>query len=514
MADYDGLGSENDFYANNNPIKSGNEFTSDEDLPLEMTRQNPHYTARAEQMMINILSVAGGRPYVQKRLTRWAGETTLDFKGGERYDGDKVSGRLQQSHSFPYPKRIVDKINQYVFNEPPTRDGVDEAFELDASADGCSLDDLMIQANEYVTSCSWCWIGIDSPDLGDEPVSKAEQQASKIRPYWSIYSPTSVPDWKFNAIGELEWLITEGVEYSAGSPKEAPQTLKVRRIWSAGEVEVIKQGMDEDGKWVEVSRVTTSFNYDGVPFVLVGKIIAGGYSFDDIESINRTIMDLESVNRANFFRSSYPQIVLPATVLQNVADAYATDVAGATSLVFGQNSPILISEGDINPFYLMPDSGALKAPREEIQALKYNMFDSVGLMLQSESKQVASAESKAWDFLDVAQVMKARAQTLEEAETRAAKITAEFDPSMSEWTPIYNRDFDIGDFSEELNALIMTVNAPMPVEMSRVILEKILNRVERVGSGIDDDTRQIVVDAIKEFNPTAMGIPELENLTV
>ena len=510
MADYTGTGAEGDFYSNPNPARNREIQTEQDKLPIEMTRENPHYSARKWQMNTNIMAVEGGRPYVDARLTRYAGESKIDWVGGTRSDGSRVTGRLQQSHSFPYPRRISDKLNQYVFNQEPARDGIDESFKLDASADGSSINDLMIQANDFRTSCGWCWIGVDMPDIGDAPISQADVRSQKIRPYWSIYSPLEVKDWKFDAIGNLLWLITEGMEYESTIPTVQPQTVKVRRIWTKGAVQVIKSVKNKEGKWEIRSREDKVRAYQPIPFVLVGETFSGGYAFDDIESINRSIMDLESVNRANFFRSSYPQMVLPESVLQNVADSYGTDVAGASELVFGMNYPILVSEGDISPFYLMPDASALKAPREEIQSLKKNMFDSVGLMLQNDSKQVASAESKAWDFLDVAQVMKARAQILEDAETRAAKITNEMDRSIPLWTPVYNRDFDIGDFEQEISALIMTVNAPMPVEMSRLILEKIVNRLDRIGSGMSDEQREVVLDAIKNFDPNAFGIAPME----
>jgi hypothetical protein len=177
-------------------------------------------------------------------------------------------------------------------------------------------------------------------------------------------------------------------------------------------------------------------------------------------------MDLESVNRANFFKRCYPQLVLPVSCIANLSDAYSTDGLSAAELIVGMNYPILISKDDPTPAYLMPSASDMAALRSEIQQLKSNMFESVGLMLQSESRQVASAESKAWDFLDVAQVMKARAEILESAEMKVAEIVNAWDSSIPAWTVAYNRQFDIGDFSQEISALIMTVNASMPVMLA------------------------------------------------
>ena len=510
MADYTGTGSEGVFGRVVNRAKSF--FNQqDENLPIEMTREHPDFSARCEQMTINIMSIRGGRNYVDKRLSRYAGESRIDWEGGERNDGSKATGRKEQSHVFPYPHRIVDKIDQYVFEKSPVREGIDQDFELDASADGRSLNDLMIEANDYYTACGWCWLGVDAPSV-DQQISKADAAAMKIRPYVQVYSPVSVPDWKFNSIGELEWLITEGLDYQTSTPYAQPQLVKIRRIWMPKQVQVIESTQDEHGKWVMSSDKTIPHDYDGVPFVLVGKTFAHGYSFDDIESINRSIMDIESVNRANFFKMSYPQPVMPESVIQNCADSFGVPEADASEMVFGMNYPILLSEGDASPFYLMPDASALKAPREELEYLKRNMFDAVGLMLQNESKQVASAESKAWDFQDVAQVMKARATVLEDAERRLAKIVNGFDSNMPIWEPVYTRDFDIGDYNQEIQAMIMTLNAPMPVELVRIAQEKLLDRMDRVGAGITEEQRTEALEAIKVYDPAALTFGELETI--
>ncbi len=478
---------------------------------IALTRKNHIYRARSEQMAINQLSLSGGRAYVAERLSRFAGESRIDWEGGERADGVRVTGRKQQSHVFPYPARIANKINQYVFSDVPKREGIDEAVQSDISTDGKSLNDLMAEANSYLTTCGWCWIGVDAPTV-DGQISQIEKSANKIRPYWQVYSPLSVVDWKFDEIGNLVWLITETEEVESVDLSLPEKCYRIRRIWTAGEVRTVLMTEDAQGKMIVDSDETVSISYGGVPFVLVGTISAKGHPFDDIESINRTIMDLESVNRANFFKRCYPQLVLPVSCIQNTADAYNTRGPEAADLIIGLNYPILVSPDDKDPSVLMPSSSDMGAIRAELQELKHNMFESVGLMLQAETRQVASAESKAWDFLDVAQVMTARAEILETAERKAMQITVDWDSSISPWESVYNRDFDIGDFNQEMQALILSVNASMPPEMYRIVLRKILDRIDRVGASLSPEQREEVQKAIDEFSPNALTIGPIEEL--
>lgn len=475
------------------------------DLPLELTRKNSVYEARFDQMEINLLSVQGGREYVKRRLSRFSGESKIDWEGGRRADGVEVTGRKQQTHCFPYAGRIINKISQHVFSDTPKRDGIAPEIEQDASADGKPLNDLMRQANDYLTACGWCWLGVDAPAI-DKQVSVAEKKAQKIRPYAQVYSPLEVVDWKFDGIGGLSWLITECKKTESTTADQPEVCFTVRRIWTVGMVRTVKMYQDKNGKTVIFSDDETAIGYTGVPFVLVGTISANGHAFDDIESVNRTIMDLESVNRANFFKRCYPQLVLPVSCIQNVSDAYASTGVAAAELIVGMNYPILISKDDPNPFYLMPSASDMGALRAELQQLKSNMFESVGLMLQSESRQVASAESKAWDYLDVAQVMKARAEILETAENKIAEIMNKWDASAPLWTASYNRQFDIGDFGAEMNALIMAVNTSMPDAMHRMVLTKIFNRLDRLGSEVSAEQRKEIEAAIAEFKPNEMTL--------
>lgn len=501
---YSGTGAEGRFGDNPNPAGAIALDQASQPKAVELSRINHALQARYDQIETNIMGLAGGRDYVRRRLSRFSGECKIDWEGGRRADGVMVTGRRQQSHSFPYLRRIADKISQYVFSQCPSRDGIDEQFEVDASSDGRSLNLLMKQVNDYLTACGWCWIGIDSPPL-DKQVSVAEKKAKKLRPYWEIYSPLSVKDWKFDGRGGIEWLITEGNQIEAGDVTQPEQDFRVRRIWTPGEVRTVKMKLERN-EWRVKSDETRKLSFPGVPFVLVGHITTGGHPFDDIESINRTIMDLESVNRANFFKRCYPQTVLPESCIRNMADTYKMSAGSASDLIVGMNYPILISKDDPSPFYLMPSGSDMAAIRNELESLKRNMFESVGLLLANESRQVASAESKAWDFLDVAQVMMARADLLEDAELKAAQMTNAWDNTVSEWTPVYNRDFDVGDFQQEINALVMAANVPMPKEATRIVLQKLIDRVDRVGASLTDDQRRVVQDAIEEFDPTALSM--------
>jgi hypothetical protein len=475
-------------------------------------REKPEYAERKKQLRINMLGLVGGRPYVNARLSRFAGETEIDWIGGQRPDGSCSTGRLQQTHAFPYLGRIDGKINQYVFSKEPVREDADLETIKDITRDGKSVNDVMRKASSLAFACKWCWIGIDAPARKEDGTeyTQAEKEELKITPYWQVYSPLEVMDWYFDERGELEWIKTVGVEYDDADPSSVPQPKKVIKLWTKGLCTKYTIIEKRDARFrtnmridYEVEEIPLTLT-DRIPFVLVGDTSAKPIAFDDLESINRTIMDLESVNRANFFNACYPQLVIPASIMQRgQQDGYLSNASDIGRLLIGFKYPIQLEKDDPAPFYLTPDASALGSIREELGSLKRNMFEVVGLALEQESRQVASAEAKAWDFMDVSAVMKSRAEMLQDAESKCVEISKAWDFDFQEWTPVYNTDFDIGNFKDEITALVMAGNMPMPKEVMQEVIKKLVDRFDRIGSPIDDERKAELTAAIENWDANA-----------
>jgi hypothetical protein len=178
-------------------------------LKIIATRCNIDYACRQEQIGINILGWKGGQPYIEARLSRFAGESKLDWEGGTRdLDGSKITGRKSQSHVVPHLSRIVEKINQYVLGTSPLRNGLSPEIENLITTDGKSINQLMKSVSSLVTVAKWCWIGIDVPASGN-PISIEEKQSMGIRPFWRVYNPLEIVDWYFDGLGNLKWVLTQ-----------------------------------------------------------------------------------------------------------------------------------------------------------------------------------------------------------------------------------------------------------------------------------------------------------------
>ena len=402
-----------------------------------VTRKNEVLIARENQLEINLLGYHGGQPYIDARLSRFAAESDIDWNGGNRKDGSYVNGRKEMSYVVPYLDRIVTKIDQYVFGIIPNRTNLDTEIEQDITSNGESLNTLMAEVSSYLTVNGWCWLGVDAPAIPiDTQISQVDKSQNKIRPYAQVYSANQVVDWYISPDGTIQWLITETREYIAKNPLETPYYQLVRRLWEPGKVTKII--IDEDKNEHIVEEILLSYT-DKVPFVLVGKPSKEPHMFDSLESINRTILDLCSANNANYYHTVYPQLVLPASVMDTVMSAYDVNAETATTMIKGFAYPILLNENDATPAYLMPDASSIGSMRSELDSLKNELYESVGLLLKKESKQVESAEAKRWDTLDLDMLIRARAEKLEEAEQKIAKIFNGWDSEIPEWDVVYNK---------------------------------------------------------------------------
>jgi hypothetical protein len=428
---------------------------SEEAIKVLVERKNEILQSREHQLNVNYLGWKGGNPYIQERLSRFASESDVDWNGGSRSDGSTVTGRKERAYVVPYLGRIVDKVNEFVFGVEPTRTNISTELEEDITSKGKSINELMIEVSSLLTVNGWCWIGIDAPAIpSDVQVSQEQKSQLKIRPYAQVYKADQVVDWYINASGEIQWLITESVEYIAINPYDKPYNQLVRRLWEKGKVTKII--VNDTGKDFVVEEIELSYK-DAVPFVLVGVPSAEPHQFDSLESVNRSILDLCSANFQNYYQTVYPQLVLPASVLDMVMSTYSVTAETATTMVKGFSYPILLSETDQTPSYLMPDSSSIESMRNELTSLKKELFESAGMLIKSESSMAESAEAKAFDQLDLNMLIRARATKLEDAEKKLAIMVNGWDPSIPVYEVEYRKEMNSMDEAEEAKESIKEI---------------------------------------------------------
>ena len=465
------------------------------------------YAARYDQMRLAMLALDGGRRYINARLSRFPGESTVDWDDSSgtirqsriEYNAIPVEGRKQRAYLVNHAARIAEKIRQYVFAKPPEREGVDTDMMQDITRRGQSLNCFMGQVLRYLVGAGWCWIGVDAPRV-DGKVSLAQAKSGKVRPYWNLYSPLDVVDWHFDEKGELTWLLTEGIRYDNSNPRGQSTEQPIRRLWEPGRVTEydIKPPDVPSDDAVVLAKRTVPHDFPGVPFTLAGVLSATPHWFEDVEDVQRAILDIESSLDTLFLKCVFGQLVLP----RSAADAFmgesnGADLAKVVAGVIGYSNAIL--EGDTDrgiTRYIGPDASAIQSLQKELGRKREILFDTVGLHLGFTKDFSEAKEAKDYDNLDPQAVLRNYAQQIGEAETKAWELTHQWSPSVTVVEPKYADKFRVTDIYEDLKGLTLVSQMDLPESMQKLNLRGVLDSVLEITnlSLTQDEYDQVVKD--------------------
>ena len=482
-----------------------------DDIDPRLTRSHIIHAARADQIGLNLLAVAGGRPYIEARLSRLPFESDASWLGREArgynekrfgYSFGGGVGRIDRAFLINYAGRIARKINQYVFSSEVQRQNADPVFLADTTRTGMPITMFMARVSELVTAARWCWISVDrdslSRDAQGQPVrrSVAAKEASGDRVFWTVWAPNEVIDWSFDRNGKLRWVITEQTVHENDDVAQPSVTRPVRTIWQRGGG--IRLWLDQDDREEIVQEESFSTTLDDVGFIPVSNPSADAWWFDDVEAVQASILNLDSVHSENLFQTVFPQLVLPDGMLQTVMDALKISGDAVMEMVRGLNYPIFEPiEGKGITRYLTPSAGDLAAIPNEILRRRRELYEIVGLAMQQnpDSLMVASAASKAWDHLDPESVLKERAVLLEESEMKAVALSRCLDSTFKSYMPVYGKTFNVRDVAEDMKTLLDLVKLDLPPAARKEIQRAGVDVLDRL-TGLPNDRKKLIVDAI------------------
>ena len=485
------------------------------------TRIHRILAARREQIARNIAAWRGGQPYIDLRLWRAPNESELSWTGTRSESGKQVFvsvGRKQRAAMINDAGRVVSKITQYLFKTHADRTGIDDAWGKDVTGRGQSVGSFWVDVSELLTAGQWVWLQVDRLGQIKDPITGEmrqrtllEKQRDSDQVRWTAWPSLSVPDWSFDSAGRLQWVITEGEQYVNDDPKVEAETYKLRTLWerTAGGYRVTQYRSGKDGESVQIGD-TVAVIGDGLPFVLVGKPDEAPWWFDDVESIQAQLLNLDSLHYENLVRTVFPQLVIPTGMLDSLQSKLIERVGAQNGekivelvkeIVRGLDAPIVESadEAGVTRF-IMPAASDQKTIPDELQRKRALLFDMVGLSLfNKETRQIQTAESKQFDQLDTESTLKHRAIIMQAAEERLVEITLKVDPTFAKYTPVWPTSFDVVDMESDSAAIAMIGNLPdITLSMRKIVLLAALRIISERG-GYDQDLIEKARQEIKDI---------------
>lgn len=485
-------------------------MTTENPDTLIAKRIHPVLDARRENIRINLLCRDGGQPYIDERLFRYPYESDISWYGAGDGNGATRKDRTSYTNSAG---RIVDKVEQYIFKGGIKRDGIDPDFQGNASATGKTVNQVMSDVSQYLTTCGWAWLQIDRDGQPDAIRSMADRERDGDRVFWQAVSPLDVVDWAFDAAGRFIWVLTQGVDYDNRDPFNPGTYQPYRILWGANGAGV-KYYIDPKNAEKVIEKEPFATSAGEVPLVLVGNPSAKAWAFDNIELVQMTLLNLESTHREGLIGSAYPQMVLPASMMDSMPQQTMADrEESGVKRVVGRKHPITETQEESGiSRYLQLSGLAWEAIPEEIKRAQKDMFEIAGQAMKTESRAAQSGDSKAWDHLDTESLIKSRAITLEAAEMKAVSISKQLDSGFKSYVPVYPKSFDISDPESDMRALVgvdALVSTPLAIKEKEKAAVMVMAKI----AGTSEETLQAIFDEIDEYEAQSAPVmrPAVEN---
>lgn len=423
--------------------------TDSRDYGSLFRRKHPFYARNQIIWEKGIAAYSGGEEYIKSALIRHLSETEEEF-----------SERIKRAYYFNFPRKIARIITHYVLSTRPDRENADPELCEDWSRTGLRVDEVMRQFSTAMNVFGAAWLAVDMPSFVGRK-TKADELKERLRPYCVAISPLFVHDWCYGKDGELDWVLVAEQEYDNSDPFTEPKEIQKRKLWTRESVTIVSQAQDGTQQ-VDFYE----HNLGKVPFIR--QVETDGYGlgtnhwFEDVVRISDAIMNNESEAQMNVIKQMFGLLVVSDTFANNagrqeISEEDGTNTEGGNTLSSTIARTVAIIERPEDKGisrYISPAGVENATIRAENADLRKMLFDVIGLANQKETRAAESAEAKMWDFQNIEQYMRSRADMLEQAEQNAWGIMKLWNPALSVPKVSYNRNFAMLDLKDAVATLL------------------------------------------------------------
>ena len=448
-------------------------------MNIIFNRRHAEYAANELRWRRSRDAYRGGREYITTALIRHISEIDAEFQE-----------RQARAYYFNYPRAVARRITQHVLGVDPVRRGASPELVEDWSRTGMRANEVMRQLSTMLNVYGRAWLLVESPEFSGS-VSVAEAKRRNLRPYVTALSPLEVTDWAFGADGRLEWAIVADETVEKSDPFRPARRFRRRRLYTRESWRIFGEG---DRGVVEVASGTNPLGE--VPLIETvepdGFGMRAGHWFEDVVRISEAILNNESEAQMNVVKQMFGMLVVSDSFARGVQRAAADSGRGGKNLAatVARSAAVIesVEEKGLSRF-ISPSGIASETIRQENLHLKQELYDVVGLAVQSSSREAQTAESKAWDFQNVGQFLAARADLLEQAELAAWRMLRAYDPAVTVPEVVYNRKFAVRDLERSISGLLKLSTVSSGKCFRKAVRRAALELLDAV-SGIPEGEKQ------------------------
>ena len=452
-------------------------------MNIIFNRRHAEYAANEPRWRRSRDAYRGGREYIATALIRHLSEIDAEFQE-----------RQARAYYFNYPRAVARRITQHVLGIDPVRRGAPPELVEDWSRTGLRANEVMRQLSTMLNVYGRAWLLVESPEFSGN-VSGAEAKRRNLRPYVTALSPLDVTDWALGADGRLEWAIVSDETVEKSDPFKAARRFRRRRLYERGQWRLFGEGGNG------VVELASGINPLGeVPLVPVvepdGFGMAAGHWFEDVVRISEAILNNESEAQMNVVKQMFGMLVISDTFARGARKTAADGSGGSFAATVARSAAVIesVDEKGISRF-ISPSGVTNETIRQENLHLKSELYDVVGLAVQSASRESQTAESKAWDFQNVGQFLATRADLLEQAESAAWHMLHRYDPAIPVPEVVYNRKFAVRDLGDAIAGVLDLAKLSDGAAYQKAVKRTALELLDAV-SGIPESEKQEIQNEI------------------
>ena len=401
-----------------------------------ITSTHPDYLDNESKWEFYLRSYLGGDDYRDgEYLVKYLNESTEDY--GRRLNLTPIDNHCAN---------VIHIYSSFLWKTPPVRnwnsldgDPMLEHMVRDIDLDGQSLDAFMREAQIWSSVYGHCWVVVDKPK--SNAGTRAEELEQAIRPYFNLYTPENVFDWK--------WERTESGRHKLIYLKLRESIVKVNATES---IAYFREWTEDTVKLIEVhgkneSVVEEMDNPIGVipaVYVPAARTVTRGIGKSDIA-------DISIMQKAIYNELSEIEQLIRISNHPTLVKSFDTDAsAGAGGIV---NMPDEL-DGNLKPYMLQPSGANLQAVMESIanKTQSINRMAHLGAVRGTEAVK-ASGIALQTEFQLLNAKLSEKADLLELAEEQLWRLVAIWQGKMPDVEIAYADNFDIRDYPNELEFL-------------------------------------------------------------
>lgn len=420
---------------------------------------NDTYQFKIKQWHYLMTAYLGGEAWANAGyLTRYTLETD-----------DEYVARIKATPLENHCSSVISVYNSFLFRQPPTRyldkienDTATQDFLWDADFDGRTLTHFMKEAATWASVFGHCWILMSKPNVG--AITAADEIATGVRPYVSLFTPLTVLDWTYKRerTGKINLTYLRYVE-------DITDHLYTVKEWYTDRITTYVVDTKRD---IKVDEYTEVNGLGKIPAVCVynGRGLRRGEGISDITDIanlQKFIYNCTSEVEQSIRIDSHPSLVKTTN----------------TSAGAGTGS-VLTMPDDMDPGlkpYVLEFSGAevdkiYAAINHSIEAI--DKIANVGAVRATETR-VMSAVAMETEFQLLNARLSQKADNLELAEEQLWNLFAEYQGTVWDGLIQYPGSFNLRDTTSEINQLKVAKETATEESTLKLIDEKIVEWLDK-----------------------------------